>query len=44
MLVHEGGWTPDQYQQWLSDTLVNALVRGGPDDATSTMSPSKRSR
>ena len=44
MLVHEGGWTPDQYQQWLSDTLVNALVRGGPDDATSTMPPSKRSR
>jgi AcrR family transcriptional regulator len=29
MLVHEGGWTPDQYQQWLSDTLVNALVRAG---------------
>ena len=27
MLVQEGGWTPDQYQQWLSDTLVNALVR-----------------
>jgi hypothetical protein len=27
MLVHEGGWTPDQYQQWLSDTLVNVLVR-----------------
>src|SRR5918998_1836465 len=20
MLVHEGGWTPDQYQRWLSDT------------------------
>lgn len=27
MLVHESGWTPDRYQQWLSDTLVNALVR-----------------
>lgn len=27
MLVHEGGWTPEQYQQWLSETLVNALVR-----------------
>jgi len=27
MLVHEGGWTPDRYQQWLSDTLMNALVR-----------------
>jgi hypothetical protein len=26
MLVHESGWTPDRYQQWLSDTLVNALV------------------
>lgn len=26
MLVHEGGWTPDQYQQWLSDTLLHALV------------------
>jgi AcrR family transcriptional regulator len=26
MLVHEGGWTPDRYQQWLSDTLVTALV------------------
>jgi AcrR family transcriptional regulator len=26
MLVHEGGWTPDQYQQWLSDTLLRALV------------------
>lgn len=26
MLVHEGGWTPDQYQSWLSDTLVATLV------------------
>lgn len=26
MLVHEGGWTPDRYQQWLSATLVDALV------------------
>jgi AcrR family transcriptional regulator len=26
MLVHEGGWTPERYQQWLSETLVNALV------------------
>ena len=31
MLVQEGGWTADQYQQWLADTLVNALVRA---DAT----------
>lgn len=29
MLVHESGWTPDRYQDWLSDTLVNALV-GAP--------------
>jgi AcrR family transcriptional regulator len=26
LLVHEGGWTPDRYQKWLSTTLVNALV------------------
>lgn len=26
MLVHEGGWTADRYQQWLSTTLVEALV------------------
>ena len=26
MLVEEGGWTPEQYQQWLSTTLVDALV------------------
>jgi len=26
MLVHEGGWTPDRYQRWLSETLVTALV------------------
>jgi AcrR family transcriptional regulator len=26
MLVQEGGWTPDRYQEWLSDTLVTALV------------------
>ena len=26
MLVHEGGWTPDAYQQWLSRTLAEALV------------------
>jgi len=30
MLVHEGGWSPDRYQQWLSETLVNALVRIQP--------------
>jgi AcrR family transcriptional regulator len=26
MLVHEGGWTPEQYQTWLSRTLLDALV------------------
>jgi AcrR family transcriptional regulator len=26
MLVHESGWTPDQFQAWLSRTLVDALV------------------
>jgi AcrR family transcriptional regulator len=26
MLVLDGGWTPAQYQAWLSDTLVEALV------------------
>ena len=27
LLVHEGGWSPTQYQKWLSVTLVNALVK-----------------
>lgn len=26
MLVKEGGWSPDQYEEWLSVTLVAALV------------------
>lgn len=26
MLVHESGWTPDQYQSWLSETLVSSLA------------------
>jgi hypothetical protein len=26
MLVHEAGWTPDEYEAWLSQTLVDALV------------------
>jgi AcrR family transcriptional regulator len=26
MLVHEAGWTPDRYQEWLSEALVDALV------------------
>lgn len=29
MLVHESGWTPDQYQEWLSETLVSSLVSPG---------------
>ena len=27
MLVQESGWTPDRYQEWLSQTLVEALVK-----------------
>jgi AcrR family transcriptional regulator len=26
MLVHEGGWSAERYQQWLSRTLLEALV------------------
>jgi AcrR family transcriptional regulator len=26
MLVHEAGWTPDRYEDWLSLTLVGTLV------------------
>jgi AcrR family transcriptional regulator len=26
MLVHEGGWTAEQYQTWLARTLLDALV------------------
>jgi len=26
MLVRDGGWVPDRYQQWLSRTLVEALL------------------
>jgi AcrR family transcriptional regulator len=29
MLVQEGGWTPDLYQAWLSETLMKALVEVG---------------
>jgi AcrR family transcriptional regulator len=29
MLVVNGGWTSDRYQEWLSHTLVAALVEGG---------------
>jgi AcrR family transcriptional regulator len=27
MLVQEGAWSPDEYQKWLADTLISALVR-----------------
>lgn len=30
MLVHEGGWSPDRYQEWLSRTLIEALVAKSP--------------
>ena len=30
MLVHDGGWTADRYQQWLARTLVEALVAPPP--------------
>jgi AcrR family transcriptional regulator len=26
MLVQEGGWTADEYEEWLAETLVGALV------------------
>ena len=26
MLVEEGGWSPDEYQSWLAETLVTSLV------------------
>jgi AcrR family transcriptional regulator len=29
MLVTEGGWTPDAYEQWLAGTIRQALVAGG---------------
>ena len=29
MLVHERGWSPEKYQDWLAGTLVHALVTAG---------------
>jgi AcrR family transcriptional regulator len=29
MLVHERGWSPEKYQDWLADTLVHLLVTTG---------------
>jgi len=26
LLVHEAGWTPARYEEWLSDTLLRALA------------------
>lgn len=26
LLVHEAGWTPDRYEEWLADTLLRALT------------------
>jgi AcrR family transcriptional regulator len=31
MLVLDGGWTPDRYQDWLSGRLVDALVDQQPE-------------
>jgi hypothetical protein len=30
MLVEEGGWTPDRYQVWLSETLLATLTKEAP--------------
>ncbi len=30
MLVENGGWTPDRYQAWLTQTLLEALVETPP--------------
>lgn len=30
LLVHEAGWTPDRYEEWLSDTLLRALTDPSP--------------
>lgn len=32
MLVSEGDWSPDRYQQWLSETLLEALVDASAGD------------
>ena len=29
MLVIEGEWAPDRYEEWLAQTLIAALVEGG---------------
>ncbi len=35
MLVHESGWSPGQFQVWLSRTLVDALVNPDRDGVKS---------
>jgi hypothetical protein len=30
MLVHEAGWSPERYQEWLAQTLLAALVSETP--------------
>jgi AcrR family transcriptional regulator len=42
MLVIEGGWTPDRYQEWLSRTLVEALVEGDASGAQPYPAPTPR--
>jgi len=32
MLVQEGGWTPDRYEAWLSQTLIDTLAARKPGD------------
>ena len=39
MLVHEGGWTADRYQQWLSQRLAECLVDPAARHAGSTPRP-----
>lgn len=34
MLVHERGWSPAKYQDWLADTLVHSLVTTGRGNST----------
>ena len=43
MLVHDGRWTPQQYQNWLSETLVRELV-DTPTFLDSTSRASSRKR
>ena len=43
LLVHDSRWTPRRYQQWLGQTLLEALVRPEATSATRRKrQPSKR--